>query len=62
MLENESHWGIALESAWSVDSVRVIGRNFPLKVHEDRGAYFRLLALTKDTRFCEAMMQCVHLL
>ena len=55
MLENESHWGSALESAWNVDSDRVIGRNFPLKIHEDRGAYFRLLALTKDTRFCKAM-------
>ena len=56
MLENESHWGSALESAWNVDSDRVIGRDFPLKIHEDGGAYFRLLALTKDTRFCKAML------
>ena len=45
----------SLESSWNVDSDRVIGRNFPLKKYEDRGAYFRLLALTKDTRFCKAM-------
>ena len=45
-----------LESSWNVDSDRVTGRNFPLKIHEVRDAYFRLLALTKDTRFCKAMM------
>ena len=55
MLENHTEWSKALESSWNVDSDRVIGRNFPLKIHEDRGAYLRLLALTKDTRFCKAM-------
>ena len=62
MLENRTERSKAMESSWNVDSDRVIGRNFPLKIHEDRGAYFRLLALTKDTRFCKAMMLCVHLL
>ena len=56
MLENLTVWSGALETSWNVDSDRVIGRNFPLKNHEVRDAYFRLLALTKDTRFCKAMM------
>ena len=56
MLANQRFVENALESSWNVDSDRVIGRNFPLKIHEVRAAYFRLLALTKDTRFCKAMM------
>ena len=58
MLENQRIVVNTLESSWNVDSDRVIGRtgNFPLKIHEVRDAYFRLLALTKDTRFGKAMM------
>ena len=56
MLENHTEWSKALESSWNVDSDRVIGRNFPLKIHEVREAYFRFLALRKDTRFCKVMM------
>ena len=56
MLEHQRIVVNTLESSWNVDSDRVIGRNFPFKIHEVRDAYFRLLALTKDTRFCKAMM------
>ena len=56
MLENQRIVVNTLESSWNVDSDRVIGRNFPLRIHEIRDAYFRLLARTKDTRFCKEMM------
>ena len=62
MLANQRIVVNTLESSWNVDSDRVIGHNFPLKIHEVRDAYFRLHALTKDTRFCKAMMECMHLL